>query len=315
MKAAASLAPALILALSALPVRAEEIPESPAAHAAGCDSSRNRETWYFEHRDCGPASTQVSFLANVSREKVAGSQAAFAANVAARSVENAQVAFLFNYADSIHGSQWSWDMNLARKVDGFQVSGLNVADTVNGSQIGFLNISRRLEGYGIGFFTFAGNSMLHGDVRVDETGMTKLGFTTGKGFFTSYTLGYTVAEDSHPYGFGMGFGYHAPFRRSYLEGELGIATIMDEATDFHDLEDHRVDFDDDDFRYNTHLQAKLRLGGRLFRGVSVFAAVTGNALITHGEDRLIGPWTDDFTGTIDDTSFWPGLELGIRLGR
>jgi hypothetical protein len=191
---------------------------------------------------------------------------------------------------------------------------------VNGSQIGFLNISRRLNGYGIGFFTFAGNSMLHGDVRVDETGMTKFGFTTGKGFFTSYTFGYTVAEDNHPYGFGMGFGYHAPFRRSYLEGELGITTIMDEATDYPEYDGDfdggfDDDFDEDEFRYNTHLQAKLRLGGQLTRWLSVFAAVTGNSLVTHGEDRLIGPWTDDLTGTIEDTYFWPGFEIGIRLGR
>lgn len=318
MNAKISLVLALLLQLYPSPAEAAEAAEGAGASLAGCDSSKNRETWYWSRRECGPAPTQLSFVANVSRETVKGSQVSFFSNVAMRNVENVQVAVLFNYADSVHGSQWAWNFNLARKVDGFQVGGTNIADTVDGSQIGFLNISRHLGGYGIGFFTFARNSMLHGDAFVDETGMSKLSFTTGKGFFTSHTVGYTVAEDSHPYSFGMGFGYHAPFRRSYLEGELGASLIMDELTDFDDFDDDFDDFDDFDdseWRYNTHFQAKLRFGGQLTRLLSVFGAVTCNSLITHGEGRLIAPWTDDYTGTLDDTPFWPGFEVGIRLGR
>lgn len=312
MKAKTTLALALLLEILQLPAGASEAP----GNASGCDSSRNGETWYWSRRDCGTSPTQLSFIANVSRETVEGSQAAFIANVAMRNVENVQVAAVFNYADSIHGSQWAWDVNLARKVDGFQLGGLNVADTVKGSQIGFLNISRHLTGYGIGYFTFAGNSMLHGDVYADETGMTRLGFTTGKGFFTTHYLGYTVAEDNHPYTFGLGFGYQAPFRRSYFEGELGVAMIMDESTDYPDFEDDfDEDFYDEEFRYNTLLQAKLRLGGNLTRHLSVFGGATWNTLFTHGEGRLIAPWTDDITGSIEDTYFWPGFEIGIRLGR
>lgn len=279
----------------------------------GCDSTQNRNSWYLKHRECGPTTSQASILANVSKPTVEGGQYSFVMNVAAEEVKGIQLAGGVNYGNHAR-NQIAYNLNLARKVDGFQLSCVNIADSVKGSQFGLLNVAGNVDGLSLALLTLAGNGLFHLDGYADETGMSTLGFASGKGFFTSYTFGYTLAESSHPYAFGMGFGYNHAFGKSYLEGEIRGHLVADRHTDLDDIEDGRH-AGDSDWRHNTLIQAKLRSGTRLFGNLGVFGSVSYNALATHGNERLIAPWTDKLTSTSEDVFCWPGVEIGIRLGR
>jgi hypothetical protein len=310
----------LVPAMVALCLQLPAFPAEPAAAAAApgagaCDTSRNYDKWYLNYRECGPQGTQISMLANVSTREVRGSQVSLLANVASDEVERVQIAGSLNIARKA-SAQVLADVNIAQRVRVIQVGCVNVADTVDGTQLGFVNVADRLDGLGIGFLTLAGNGLLHADVSTDETGMQRLAFASGKGFFTSYSVGYTVGYGTHPYGFGMGAGYHQGFgKRLYAEAEFHGSVVVDRHTTLADLGDEDKMPGDEDWRHNLLFQGKLRLGGQLFRGAGLFAGVTYNALALNGNERLVAPWNDDLTGTSRDAAWWPGLEVGIRLGR
>jgi hypothetical protein len=286
-----------------------------AQSQAACDTAGNRERWYFSHRECPSRTTQVALLANVSQGEVEGSQLSLLANVAMEDVRRFQVAGVFNYGKRVRGVQLAGDVNLAQRVDGWQLGGVNIADTVKGGQVGSINIARELDGYGIGFLTLARNGLLHLDALSDETGMARLRFASGKTLFTSYSIGYTPDSPTHPYSFGIGFGYHKAFGRAYFEGELHGSLILDEDTRLEDLEDKGRKPGDSDWRHNSLFQVGLRLGRELAPNLGLFGGATLNALATHENERLLHPWSDAFTETFDEGYFWPGLEIGIRWGR
>lgn len=282
----------------------------------GCDTGRNLETWYLKYRECGPKTGQASLLANISGTPVEGGQYSFFMNVAVEEVKGTQLSGSVNFAKHAH-NQISLDLNLAKTVDGFQFSAVNIADSVKGSQIGFLNVARNLDGLSLAFLTFAGNGLFHLDASAEETGMSSLAFASGKGLFTSYSFGFTPAEASHPYAFGMGFGYNHAIAKSYLEGEIRAHLVLDRYTERDELEDvHKGrEIGDSDWRHNTLVQAKVRAGTRLFGSLGVFGGVSYNALATHGNERLMAPWTDELTHNSKEEFGWPGVEIGIRLGR
>ncbi len=230
-------------------------------------------------------------------------------------VERFQLAFSFNYARHVRGAQIAYDMNIAKTVDGWQVGSVNLADSIKGTQLGIVNIARHLDGNGIGFLTLSKNGLLHLDVSAEETGMGRLTFASGKTFFTSYTFGYTFDSRNHPFSFGMGFGYHKDFGKAFLEGELGHHLVLDKHTERDRLEDDDEPVGDSDWRHNSLLQAKLRVGAGLLRNIHVFGGLSYNALVTYENERLTIPWTDEFTTRSEDVFSWPGVEIGIRFGR
>jgi hypothetical protein len=310
------LSPAIMWACLQLPAFPAESADPAARPAAGgCDTSKNHEKWYLSYRECGSQGTQISMLANVSAREVRGSQVSLLANVATDDVERVQIAGSLNIARRA-SAQILADVNIAQHVRVIQVGCVNIADTVDGTQLGFVNVANRLDGMGIGFLTLAGNGLLHVDASVDETGMQRLAFASGKGFFTSYSLGYTIGYGAHPYGFGMGAGYHQGFgKRLHAEAEFHGSLVMDRHTRLEDLGDEDKMPGDDDWRHNLLFQGKLRLGGNLFRGVGLFAGATYNALVFGKNERLVASWSEELTRTSRNAAFWPGLEVGIRLGR
>lgn len=304
---------ALCLHLQAFPAEPEKPQDGPEA-STSCETSKNHNEWYLRYRECGDRGTQVSLLANVATEDVRGGQYSLLANIAAGDLESIQMATTLNIARSA-GAQIFGDVNIAQRVRYLQFGGVNIADTAEGTQVGFVNIANRLDGFGIGFLTLAGNGLLHVDVTAEETGMQKLTFASGRGLFTSYSLGYAMAEGSHPYSFGFGAGYHRDFGALHAEGEFHGSLVLDRHTSLDDLEDEDKMPGDKGWRHNTLFQGKLRMGGKLLHHLGVFGGVTYNVLAFGDEERLTGPWTDGLTGSNDDVAWWPGFEVGIRLGR
>jgi hypothetical protein len=178
-----------------------------------------------------------------------------------------------------------------------------------------VNISRHVEGASIGFFTLAGNGLFHLDMTSDEAGMGRLTFATGKTFYTAYSFGYTPDADNHPYALGMGLGYHRDMGMGYGEAEIASHLLVEQDVS---LKDFRRKTHDDELSQNginSLFQAKLRMGRRLVGPVGIFAGVTFNAL-WHGDTHsVVQPWSDVATAQTHDLDYWPGIEIGVRLGR
>ena len=295
---------------------AAETDLSPAPETAmGCDSTKNSVTWLKSDLECSSDKAQVSLLANISKQDVKRSQFSLLANIAMKDVERLQLSGALNYARHVRGAQISWDINIAKTVTGFQLGALNIADTVKGAQIGSINIADHIEGVGIGFLTVTKNGLLHWDLSAEETGMEKLTFASGKTFFTSYSLGYSLLNKSHPYSFGMGFGYNKAFSKTFVEAELHGSLILDRYTKLKNADMHKGDIENSDWRFNHLMQLKLRMGQQCYRNLGVFGGLTYNVLATHNHDRLLGSADEIFTSHSKDFYGWPGVEIGIRLGR
>jgi hypothetical protein len=305
---------AICLQSSLFLVHSSENPNTPEP-ITGCESSKNNSNWLLKDFECSPNKTQASLLANISRQDAKHGQVSLLTNIAMQDVEKFQLAWTLNYGKHVRGAQIAWNINIANKVEGWQLGGINIADTVKGAQLGSINIANHLEGVGIGFLTLTNNGLLHLDISAEESGMEKLSFASGKTFFTSYSLGYSLENDTHPYSFGMGFGYNKAFAKTYLEAELQVALVLDRYTKLSNIDKHKDDDKDSDWRYNHLMQAKLRIGHELFHNLGIFGGISYNALATHEQDRLIGSATETFTTHSKDFYGWPGLEIGIRLGR
>jgi len=294
-----------------------------------CEKTK-QDKWFFKYSQCKNQPTQVSLMVNISQEKVEGSQFSLITNVANKDVKNFQVAYAYNhvnnkidgaqislfanYARHVDGAQISSDINVAKRVDGLQLSGINIVDTISGVQIGAFNLARHIDGYSIGLLTISGNGLLHVDVSQEETGMSKLTFASGKTLFTSYSFGYTFDGVTNPYSFGMGFGYHKDFSRLYLETSLHGNLILDKRTKWSEIEDHDHK-SDPDWRFNSLFQLKACMGIKLVRGIGVFGGVMYSGLKTRDNGELMHSWTNDYTKSKGDFYYWPGLEMGIRIGR
>ncbi len=295
-----------------------------------CDSVLVQDKWFYTYSECDTQTTQLSALANISKESIDGSQVSIISNFANKNLSGIQLSGGYNHVgDTIKGAQFSGFVNYARIVDGAQIASninvadvvhgwqigeLNIADTVKGGQVGVINIADHIDGYGIGLFTYADNGLFHVDYSVEESGMNRLTFATGKTFYTSYSVGYTFDGETNPYLMGVGFGYHKDFSMLYLETGFRANLIMDRHTKFSNS-DHDKNLESDEWRNNALMQLNVRLGTELFSNVGIFAGATYNGLETHGNDQLLGPWTDDFTGAHENFHYWPGFEIGIRIGR
>jgi hypothetical protein len=293
-----------------------------------CENLRSDNTWYYSYSECKNQSTQISALANISKENVEGSQISIISNVALEDLEDIQLSggynhvggvlkgyqlFAFaNYAKRVEGGQLFGEINSAKYVDGIQIGTVNIVDTIVGWQIGMLNVADHIDGYSLAFLTYSDNGLFHVDYSFDETGMNRLTFASGKTLFTSYSLGYTFDSDTNPFSFGMGMGYHKDCGMMYGEFELHGSVIVDKHSDFSKKDS---DWDKDEWRHNSLGQVKARIGAELINGIGVFGGVSYNSLWTHDNGELMGAWTDEYTKENDDIRHWPGFEFGIRIGR
>jgi hypothetical protein len=290
-----------------------------------CSSGKNEVSVWVKDQYCHSGPNQVSFFANVARDTVPGFQFALVANIAAESVHT-QVSGSMNYAQRVN-SQWGWNVNIARHVNRLQWGGLNIADTVNGAQIGFVNISKRIEGTGLGLITLSQNGLFHLNLSSEETGMGHITFASGHKWYTAFDVGYTVDQENHPYSLGVGLGRHWPVESGYFETEAFMHMIADRHTTHEQWKHHGKHGGFHELGLNHLLQAKLRIGKPLFGHIpatdgsvglgnlGVYAGVSFNALLFGDGGALMGPWSDQLTGTSKESKIWPGIEIGIRLGR
>jgi hypothetical protein len=208
-----------------------------------------------------------------------------------------------------------------------QLGGWNIADTVKGTQIGFVNISKRVEGTSLGLLTLSRNGLLHLNLSTEETGMGHVTFASGRKWYTAFDMGYTVNEASHPFSLGIGLGRHWQVESGYLETEAFLHMVADRHTTEEQWKHHGKHGDIHDEGLNHLIQAKLRIGKPLFGKLpsadgsaglgtlGVYAGVSFNALLFGEGGALMGPWTDQLTASSSDSKIWPGIEIGIRLGR
>jgi hypothetical protein len=299
--------------------------DSGKTPAPTCAEGKNEVSVWVKDEYCPSHPNQASLLANVSRDSLPGHQVALMANIATETVRT-QISAGLNYAKQAH-TQLGWNVNLARKVTFLQLGGWNIADTVLGSQIGFVNISKRIEGTSLGLLTFSENGLLHLNLSTEESGMGHITFASGHKWYTAFDVGYTVGEANHPYSFGVGLGRHWQVESGYVETEGFIHMVGDRHTTEEQWEHHDKHGNIRDMGLNHLIQAKLRIGKPLFGKpptadgsvglgtLGVYAGVSFNALLFGEGGALMGPWTDQLTASNSDSKIWPGIEIGIRLGR
>lgn len=279
--------------------------ETQAIQAAGL--------FNISHGDA--AGLQMSGLFNVSKGKADGVQAASLFNKS-QGFTRSQVAGLFNKAGDVEGGQVSALLNMAKRVDGFQVALINMADTVNGVPIGLLNIVK----HGYNRFELSSNDALFANASL------KLGAYS---FYNIFKVGMRwdmwempglsiagnqpAAEAEREYSWGLGYGIGTT-------KQFGPNLMMNvEATCMHINEMERWTK-----AVNLLNQLSLTLGyNGTDRRTNFFAGPVANLMISHLTDpetgevgsRVITPSYTLAEGGSDQAHlrFWIGIQGGIRF--
>ena len=303
------------------------------------DSNLQKISWFYDYRAEKSTGNQVAFLATVSAEDIYGLQLSIFANLANANMGGSQFSFGTNivnghmnghqffapvqYATRMNGSQIFGFINRAREIDGWQIGDINIADTINGVQLGGLNIANNVQGSQFGFiniadsisshslalFTLTRNGLFHMDYTLEDNGMSVLNFTTGKKFFTTYSVGYHIESRKHPYRFGFGIGYHIDVNPVFLEALWQTSLLVDEDTKLSNA-DKRSHL----WRQNYFTQLKAKVGFKIGKYAGVFAGASYNFLETGNDGMLIKPKYTSNLKSDKDWYYWPGFEAGIRIG-
>jgi hypothetical protein len=188
---------------------------------------------------------QASGAFNISGKELQGIQASGVFNINGGGVKGCQASGVFNIAGgAFQGVQASSIINVSGDLTGAQFGILNIASDVRGAQVGLVNISKNLQGVAVGLLNFAGNGLYHPMFWVDMNGVGYLGFQLGTDFF--YTLfqgGTTLGDFGSVYAGGIGFGFHIPVHRFYLEVDLSAKNTLQEG------EEYEIIIDGDDVTY------------------------------------------------------------------
>ncbi|MEO7776609.1 MAG: hypothetical protein ABIY63_03705, partial [Fibrobacteria bacterium] len=245
---------------------------------------------------------QVAGVLNVAKG-VEGAQVAGVLNASA-GTRGAQVAGVANLAvGDVKGAQTAGVMNAARDVKGAQVAAVfNAARDVNGSQIGLVNVSHDIRnGIPFGLINYSHTGLHSVNIWSDELGFQHVGLLSGsRNFYTYLSAGDEVLTSGHALALGAGMGVQVPFGPWFGAADLGVTDIHYD----YDFDGHGPEL------YNLTLTA----GRQLFPYVSVFAGLSWNVFWTQGDGLSlpIGGYQNKWA---DDVYVWPGLRLGLRLGR
>jgi hypothetical protein len=267
----------------------------------------------------GPTqAVQVAGIFNTTAGDFTGMQVAGVFNAAGGKADGGQVAGIFNYAGGDTRSQVSgifnkarnvsWGqigsvLNIARRVDGFQIGIINIADTISGMPIGLLNIIKK----GYNRVEFSTAETLYGNFGL------KLG---ARSFYNIMHLG--VRWDDHAgnrsgtflsWGLGYGIGTTVTFSPRVLMNIEGVAIHVNE-------------FEPWTSKLNLLNQLRLTVDVRTGRRTSLFAGPTGNIMVS----RLYDPDAQVYGSSItphafyDETSaggtnvrMWAGFNAGVRF--
>jgi hypothetical protein len=246
---------------------------------------------------------QVSAVLNVARG-VQGGQVAAVANLAAGDVEGAQASAVLNAARDVHGVQAAAVLNAARDVRGVQASGaLNAAHNVDGWQIGVFNVSNDIRGgQPLGLFNYSHTGLHSLNLSSDELGFQTVTLLSGgRNFYTYYTAGEKLQSRGSQLALGAGIGLQFPRGPWFGAADLGVQ-------DFH------YDYDFDGAGPELY-RLKLTAGRTLLPYISVFGGLSLNAYWHQQGEPLTLPMGDYRMRLGGSVYGWPGLFVGLRLGK
>ena len=245
---------------------------------------------------------QVSAVANVSAGDVRGGQVAAVLN-GARDVHGAQASAVANGARDVEGAQVSAVVNAARNVQGAQVTAvLNAAWDVDGCQVGLVNVSHDIHnGIPFGLINYSQTGLHSVNAFADEMGFQHVSLLSGsRNFYTYLSVGDKLLSKGRVLALGAGMGAQIPRGAWYGAADLGV-------TDFH------YEYD---FNGNGPELYRLRfsVGRNLIPYVSVFGGLSLNVFWDQ-TDGLSFPMGGYQAKLASDVYAWPGLYLGLRIGR
>lgn len=215
-----------------------------------------------------------------------------------------QMATLLNTAGDVKTGQASTLLNVARRVDGFQLGLINVADTVAGVPIGLINIVRK----GYNRVEFSTSEILSGNFAV------RIGV---KRFYNIFTIGARIDDvtglqgqevKEMSWGLGYGLGTAIDLSPRFLLNLEVLSWHLNEkeawTRDLHQL-----------------YQFRLLVDGKIGRKASLFAGPTLNWMLSRwtsqdgdpvGTTLAPRPFYDQ---TRDGTNsrMWLGVQAGIRF--
>jgi hypothetical protein len=247
---------------------------------------------------------QIGLLGNSVRGPLDGFQFSAAGNLVRDSVRGLQMAPIANLAaGNVDGGQGAGVLNLARNVKGAQVAAVfNAARNVDGCQVGLVNVSHDIRnGIPFGLINYSHTGLHSVNVWTDELGFQHVGLLSGsRNFYTYLSAGDEVLTSGRALALGAGMGAQLPFGPWFGAADIGV-------TDIH----YNYDFDGN----GPELYKLTLTGGRqLFPYVSVFAGLSFSVFWNQGDGLSfpIGRYQNKWA---DDVYVWPGVRLGLRLGR
>lgn len=270
---------------------------------------------------------QGAGIFNIAGGDVTGGQGAGIFNAAAGNVTGGQGAAILNATPgTLRGVQGSAILNFAGRVQGpdaesgapeglqsasgFQITSMvNVAGKVNGYQIGLINISDEFEsGVPLGLVNVSRKGSFQGQAWVDETGTLYAGLRTGVRWVHSHLAVGTKSSGNRTFvlpTLGTGVHFNLPVAPLFVETDLMYSTVFlaeDRSLDPRDVE---TDW--------TRLRAGL--GWKVLPWLSVVGGISYNVAAHYDTDEPVtGSDLPFFTSSSNTVSFWPGAFAGIRFG-
>ncbi len=254
---------------------------------------------------------QIDLLGNSVRGPLDGFQFSAIGNLAGDSAHGIQMAPVMNIANgTLKGGQVTAGMNAARDVQGAQLAAiLNTARDVDGCQIGLVNLSRDIRnGIPFGLVNYSHTGLHSLNLWTDESGFQHVGLLSGsRNFYTYLSAGGDWAASGRALALGAGMGGQIPLGPWFGAADLGVTAI-------------RYDYDFQrnvpDFYGKAPELYKLTLtaGRKLVPYVSAYAGLSMNVFWDQN-DGLSFPIGHYQNKWADDVYAWPGLSLGLRLGR
>ena len=270
---------------------------------------------------------QITGFANISGNGMSGAQMAGFCNIVDGDVSGFQAAGFLNTSKNTSGAQMAGFVNIVDgKANGFQIAGfsninnrdfrgaqisafLNVARRVNGFQLALINVCDSIQGVPLGLINVVTHGYRKFDLWFSESFYANAGFKMGvRQLYTSYIVSIQPFGKSFRWGIGLGLG---------SEFDLSKTAYMDlDLMGYHVNEGRKWTND-----LNLLTQIKVSFGIRLSDHFSIFFGPTFNLMAsqyTNPETGYIGsdiaPWSF-YNRTVDGTNIkmWIGLNAGFKF--
>ncbi len=249
-----------------------------------------------------------------------GFQGASALNWVGGEMRGFQAAAGLNWVgDTMKGFQAAAAVNIAKRMEGFQVATLNIArdemvgmqsgivnyaDKLAGFQLGIVNVAGQADGAALGLFNWIGDGIFQPTIFGSDITPLTVGLKTGtRHFYTMLAFGANHMVDQ-PYYTGMlGFGGHFNLNRHlFVDFDLLTMTLFNE--------DNWVDKEKIDMLSSL----RLMLGVRPVSWFSIVAGPTLNYLVSERRDSVGMGW-NLYQQENDSINYAvaPGFMVGLQI--